>query len=290
MLLVVNAHDFLEQAKIVTTFSSHGAIGGQVLGKTGAAVADARPQKLPAYARIGTNTFPYLVHVSPYRFTNSSHRIDEADIHRQEGVGGVLDEFGALGVSHKKGRRGLDHFVREQGISPPIVASVEQRLINKAQTFRTGVVIRTNYDAIRIEEIGDRRALPQELRIGGNVEQAGGSAVEQHDLAHPFAGVHRHGTLANDDFVLLDGRRNFARDRFNVGKIGLTIDVGGSADCDKDRLSFADRVSECIGELEPGTTVALEQLRHVLLVNRAFASLQSFILHGIVIDQDDIVA
>ena len=180
--------------------------------------------------------------------------------------------------------------MREQGIISPIVASVEQRLINKAQTFRAGLVIGANYDAIGIEEVGDRRAFAQELRIGGNIEQAGGSAVEQHDLAHPFTGVHRHGALTNDDFVLLDGRRNFARDRFNVGKIGLAIDVGGSAYCDEDRLSFADRISQRIGKQEPVAAVALEQLGHVLLVNRAFASLQGLILHGIVVDQNDIVA
>src|ERR1035438_5723528 len=222
--------------------------------------------------------------------SDSRNRIDETDLHRQEGIGGVFDKFGALRGGHNEGRGGLDEFVREEGISPSVVAPVEQRFIDESQALRASFVVGTNHDPVRVEEVGDCRSLPQELRIRGYVEQVSGSAVEQHDLAHPFAGVNRHSAFANYDFVILNAGRNFPGDRFNVGKIGLAIDVGRSADCDEDRFGLAGRVGQSIGKQQPGTTMALEQFRYVLLMNRAQAPLQGLVFGGIVVHQGDIMA
>jgi hypothetical protein len=39
---------------------------------------------------------PHLVDVGAHRIANGGHRIDETDLHRQESVRGILDQFGRL--------------------------------------------------------------------------------------------------------------------------------------------------------------------------------------------------
>jgi len=45
-LIFVDAHDFIEQTEIVAAFAGHGAEGHHIFREAGAAVADARIQKL----------------------------------------------------------------------------------------------------------------------------------------------------------------------------------------------------------------------------------------------------
>ena len=62
-LIFIDPHDFVEQAKIVTRFTSHGAEGHDVFGKAGAAIANAWIQEARSDARIGSNSVDHLVYV-----------------------------------------------------------------------------------------------------------------------------------------------------------------------------------------------------------------------------------
>ena len=50
-------------------------------------------QELAADALVQAHAAGDLLHVGAHRLAQVRHLVDEGDLHRQEGVGGVLDEF-----------------------------------------------------------------------------------------------------------------------------------------------------------------------------------------------------
>ena len=103
-LIFVDAHDFIEQAEVVAGFASHGAEGHHVFGKAGSAVADAGIQEPGSDARVGADAVDDLIHIGAHRFADRRHRVDERNLHGQKSIGGVLDQFRALGAGHDDGR------------------------------------------------------------------------------------------------------------------------------------------------------------------------------------------
>ncbi len=67
---------------------------------------------------IGADAFPYLVHVCSHRLADGGDRVNETDLHREEGIGGVLNEFGALRGGHNKRGRMRDHVCVGAGNRP----------------------------------------------------------------------------------------------------------------------------------------------------------------------------
>jgi len=100
-LLFVDVHDFIEQAEVVAAFPGDGAEGEDVFGKAGAAVADAGVQKAASDARIRADALADLIHVRTYGLADRGHGVDEGNLHGQERIGRVLDEFGALAAGHE---------------------------------------------------------------------------------------------------------------------------------------------------------------------------------------------
>ena len=75
------------------------------LGKAGAAVPDSGIQKTRTDAGVGSYALAHLLHVRAYRFTNRGHGVDERNLHGQKRIGGVLDQFRALGAGDDQRRR-----------------------------------------------------------------------------------------------------------------------------------------------------------------------------------------
>src|SRR5215475_13966510 len=92
-LVLVDPHYFFQEPEVITALARNGTVGGKIFRETGTTVAQPRVQKLPADTRVGADTFPHLIDVRANRFANSCNRIDEADLHRQEGVGSILDQL-----------------------------------------------------------------------------------------------------------------------------------------------------------------------------------------------------
>jgi len=65
-------------------------------------------------------------------------------------------------------------------------------------------------------------------------------------LRTPVAGVYRHCTFADDDFVTLDRAGDFAGYRFHIGKVGLTVARRRGTYCNEHGFARGHRVVKCI--------------------------------------------
>ena len=106
-LVLIDAHDLVQQPELVSALPRHRAECHQVLGKTRSAVADSGIQKARTDAAVGPDALANLLHVRSHRFANRCDRVDKRNLHGQKSVGGVLDQFGALGAGDDERRRNL---------------------------------------------------------------------------------------------------------------------------------------------------------------------------------------
>ncbi len=102
-------------------------------------------EELVADARVVAHAEGDVLDVGAHRLAHRRHRVDEGDLGGEEGVGGVLDRLGG-------GRIGDDHRSGDAEV---------QRL----DSNRRGLVLGSDDDAIRVEEVVDGRALAEELRV-----------------------------------------------------------------------------------------------------------------------------
>ena len=76
-LIFVDAHDFIEQAEVVTVLAGHGAKCHDILRKAGSAVADAGIQESRPDARVGADAVDDLIDIRAHRFADRGYGIDE---------------------------------------------------------------------------------------------------------------------------------------------------------------------------------------------------------------------
>ena len=99
----------------------------------------------------GTQLPPYpghILHVGIYRFAQVRNLVDEADFHREEGVRGIFGQF-RRPPPGEQDRRAVE----------------EQRTVDFLENFLRALVLGAHDDAVRVLEVGDGRAFPQELGI-----------------------------------------------------------------------------------------------------------------------------
>jgi hypothetical protein len=114
------------------------------------------------------------------------HLVDEGDLHRQEGVGRVLDQFAGPPAGEDDRR---------------LVQA--QRAIELAHHRLGALVLGADHDAVGALEVLDRRAFAQELGVGDHGE-LGLGLVSLDDRLDLVAGADRHGRLGDDDGEAVD--------------------------------------------------------------------------------------
>src|SRR5579871_4032951 len=110
----------------------------------------------------------------------------------------MLDQFRALSAGDDDGRRNGRSIRLRDGVGALIVATVGKRRIDLAKNLNGPLSVAADDDAIGEKEVGDGGSFPQKFRVGSHVKQFWVCAVAKNDLAHPFAGVDRDGTLLDD--------------------------------------------------------------------------------------------
>ena len=122
--------------------------------------------------------------IRPGDLGDLSHRVDERDLRREEGVRGDLDELGCREVGHDEGDTGRD----DVGIHPA------QRRVRDVRTVR--LRRKAENQAIGREGILDGPSLAQEL---GVPRQHGPRAGVGDGSGKLRSGTHRDGGFAHDD-------------------------------------------------------------------------------------------
>jgi hypothetical protein len=101
---LVNACDFLQKGKVAAEFfrDSHKCL--QILGEAKTAEADSRTEKIGPDAGIESNAFSNLADIRARCLAQIGDHIDIGNLHGQEGIRGVLDDFSRTGIGHQKAR------------------------------------------------------------------------------------------------------------------------------------------------------------------------------------------
>ena len=125
----------------------------RVLGKARAAVAGSGVKELAADALVEADAARHVLHVGADLLAQIGDLVDEGDLRRQKGVGGVFDQFrGApVGEMHRR------------------LVEV-QRPVEFRHHLARALVFRADHHAVGALEILDRRAFAQEFRIGDDGE------------------------------------------------------------------------------------------------------------------------
>jgi hypothetical protein len=239
-----------------------------VLGKARAAKPRPGVQKLAADAAVEPNAAGHVLDVGAHPFAQIGDLVDKGDLGGEKGVGRVFDQLGGGDVG--KHDRRLDQI---------------ERPVELVQYRPRPLALGADHHPIGAHEIGDRRALAQKFRVGGDLNPAVGPEAVQ-DLGDPVAGADRHGRFGHHH------RRAAQRpaDRLGRGKhvrqIGMPVAAPrGCADRDKHRIGARDCRRQIGGERQPPRRhIGRHQGRQTRLKNRHRAALQTRNLCRILVD------
>ena len=238
--------------------------GGDVLGETGAAVSETSVEEGTTDAGIHSDPFGDEFDIGVTRLTDMRDRIDVGDLEGEEGIRGVLDQFGAVDVGDKEG--GDKGFIDllHQGGRP--------------------VAVRAKDDAVRFHQIGHSRTFAKEFGIRNHVE-FGIRRVALDRLGDLFTGLDRDGGFVDDDLVALDARSDFAGDFFDELQIHRAIGIGRCWHRDKDHIAVIDSLLRVGGEGKaPGRDILGDEVGEAGLVDGDFAPQQRLDFLRVVVD------
>ena len=110
----------------------------------------------------------HFIYVRADFFAEVGENVGVADFQREERIGSVLDEFGAVDCGDEKRRVGSRRAAVLVNRADEL--SFENRTIDFAHLRGGCFVFDADDDAIRVEEVFDGGAFTQEFRIGDDVE------------------------------------------------------------------------------------------------------------------------
>ena len=206
----------------------------------------------------------------------------------------MLNQLRALSAGCNQAGRNL-HLVRfRNDVLVLIVTAVGQRLVDLFEQSNAALTVCADDNAVRVEEIGHRRAFAQEFGVGGDIELVSGSAVQFHDAPNALAGIDGHGAFFHDNPVFVGMGRNclgnFSRNRFHIGKVSFTVFGRRCTHRDKNGLAGSGSVFYRTGKPQTVSTMACQKLGKKLFVNRCFAALQHSNLTRVIVYANNFVA
>ncbi len=186
-----------------------------------ARAAEARPgmQELAADAPVEPDAARHVLDVGADLLAEIGDLVDEGDLGREKTVGGVFDELGRLQRGEENRR--LDEI---------------ERAVKLAQHGAGALALGADHHPVGAHEVLDRRALAQELGIGGDVELPVRPAAA-HDLRDLAPGPDRHGRFRHDHGIAGQRGGDFLRRGEDIGQVGMAVAAArGRADRDEDGI------------------------------------------------------
>ena len=179
----------------------------------------------------------HVVDVGPDGLAHRGHGVDERELGGQEGVAGVLDGLRRGGVGDHQRRRHAD--------------------VERGHPDGGSLVVAADDDAVGVEEVVDRRALPQELRVRHHVDVAAPQGLL--DLA---GRAHRHGRLVHHDRLGGQQGGDLPGGGLDVAEVGGTVAALGGGHAQVVELALGDGLGGAEHEAQP---TGLQALAHQLL-------------------------
>ena len=219
-----------------------------ILLEARAAEADGRLEEFRADAAVLADGVGDLVDIGTGRLAERRDGVDGGNALGEERVGDELGNFGRPEVGRD------DALARH----PTSVDGDERR----DRRVALGRALAADEHAIRVEQIGHRRALGEEFRIGKHLKFVS-VRIGGNDGLDGVGGLHRNRGLFDDDLVAIGVLGDRAGNRFDKTQIG------GAADSDAVGLRWrVDRHENDVGGLDgPGDIggekeIATARLRH----------------------------
>ena len=242
-----------------------------VLGEAAPAPAEARVQEGSPNPLVQPHAVGHHANVRPGALADQGHLVDKADLRGQERIRGVLNHLGAPQVGDEDGA--AEWPIEDGGV------------------LRGRAAVCTEHYPVGVQEVGDRRAFAQELRIGHHVE---GHLVRQlagQNMIHAITGPNRHGALGDDGGRMPQDLADAGGCLPHVTEVRFTRRAGRGVDGNKDKLAVAQRVGVGRGKREPtGAGVASDQLLKTWLVERQHTTVQIGDLRGVYVEAHHLIA
>ena len=261
-----------------------------VLREAGATIAEAGAEELGSDAGVGADAGGDVFDVGVDGFGQVGDGVDEGDLEGEEGVGGVLDDLGALrGGDDEAGRIGSGADAWE-GACLAVIATGGQGRIDVAEDGGGFFVVGAYDDTVGVEEVLDSGAFAKELGVGDDIEAGLLDAVAEHAAGDPLIGVDGDSALFDKDLVAGDGAGDFADNSFDVGEVSGSRGALRGSDGDEDGLGGFDGGCQIGGEFDAAVEVLGEELGEVFFVDGNFAFAEGAYLGLVIVDADDLVA
>src|SRR5439155_1440189 len=105
--------------------------------------------------------------------------IDERNLHRQECIRGMLDQFRAFGSGYDQWRRNPCPVGLRNGLRQTIVAPAGERHVDLPQERSAAFAISAYNDSIRVKKVNDRTWSNRLLQVLGKTQSAATMTLQQ---------------------------------------------------------------------------------------------------------------
>ena len=214
---------------------------------------------------IKAHTARHIMHIRTDFFTKIGDFIDEGDLGREEGIGGVFNQLRRFQRCRQYGR-----------------FNQIERAIEPLQHGEPLIILNPNDHAVRAHEITNRAAFPQKFRVGGNADGKFWPHA-LHNGAHFPPGADRHGGFRHQHQGAGRGARHFLGCGINIGKISMAIAAPGwRADREENGIRPGDGGLQIGGEAKPASSdIFRNQLIQPRFIDRHAPFMQRGDLGGI---------
>ncbi len=164
-------------------------------------------QELRPDAAVQPDAAGDVLHIGTDFLAQIGNLVDEGDLHRQEGVAGIFDQFRSAACREHERR----------------LVEIERPIDFRHHLSRATVAaVDPDDDPVGPFEILDRGTFPQEFRVGddGDVSRGIGLADDALDLV---SGTDRNRRLGHHDGEALKVGGDFACSCVNIGKIRMPV-------------------------------------------------------------------
>lgn len=211
---------------------------GDVLGETGPAEAEPRLQERRTNPRVGRQHVADPLDVGTRGVADRRKLVHHADPTGEHAVGGILGQLRRAHV-HVQQR---DALVGERPVEP-----VQDRSGDGARG--------PDDQTVGVQDVADRAALAQELRVRGHVDDGADAATGQRQADASIDGLpraHRDGALGHQDDRLAQQGTDLVGCREDVAQVGPPIRPHRGGHREEDDVRAWQGVGELARETQPG--------------------------------------